>query len=164
MVREGRYQAELGCLLAPRCSGASGASTTTCSAAFAAAGCAGQLDRAGPAGLDQGGTFCISQSADRRRCRTASSRASSFTTAVGHRLGSAALGHRRGAGDRLGRHACVRPLAASRPRPRCDQCRLHTLHGDHDTGTFNCNKKFGKSLTTSWSGLDIFQIGGVIFF
>ena len=26
------------------------------------------------------------------------------------------------------------------------------------------NDHFGKSLSTSWSGLDIFQLGGVIFF
>jgi hypothetical protein len=32
------------------------------------------------------------------------------------------------------------------------------------TGSFNCNKKFGKSLSTSFEGLDIFQVGGVIFF
>ena len=32
------------------------------------------------------------------------------------------------------------------------------------TGTFNCNKNFGKSSDTSWEGLDIFQVGGVIFF
>ena len=31
-------------------------------------------------------------------------------------------------------------------------------------GVFVANKDFGKNFDTSWEGLDIFQVGGVIFF
>ena len=34
----------------------------------------------------------------------------------------------------------------------------------NDNGLLVINKNFGKSLSTSWEGLDIFQVGGVIFF
>ena len=41
---------------------------------------------------------------------------------------------------------------------------LRTSQGQQQRRYLLLNKDFGKNFGTSWEGLDIFQVGGVIFF
>ena len=118
---------------------------------------------AGPAGLDQSGTFCITYLTTGVP-QNGKFKGDAFTTS-GPVTGSEV--QRWGIGvvqeiDLAAMHVFARwqhlDLDLDATNVGFTPC-----IGD-PTGTFNCNKKFGKSLTTSWSGLDIFQLGGVIFF
>jgi hypothetical protein len=70
------------------------------------------------------------------------------------------LGRWVGAGDRLRRHAPLRALAAFGPRLNAANLGVTCGVG------FGCfqNGNRGKSLNTSFEGLDFVQGGGVIFF
>ena len=77
-------------------------------------------------------------------CRSASMRGTELSRTVmpfgqrtRDRFGSRALGHRRRAGDRLCRDACLRPLAASRPRPGCDRSRLTVVRKNGGFASLN---------------------------
>ncbi len=118
---------------------------------------------AGPSGLDQAGTFCITN-LPTGVVSNGKFKGNAFTT-TGAVTGSEV--QRYGIGvvqeiDSAAMHLFARwqhlDLDLDSTNVGFTPC-----IGD-PTGTFNCNKKFGKSLTTSWDGLDIFQLGGVIFF
>ena len=96
-------------------------------------------------------------------CRSAPCRTAMpiWLSAHGDRFGSRAVGPRCRTRDRLCGDASLCPLAAPRPRPGCDR---HSSHCDQRQRRCSHNKNFGKSLNTSFEGLDLFQIGGVIFF
>jgi hypothetical protein len=115
----------------------------------------------GPSGLDQNGTFCITN-LPTSVVPNGKFKGAAFTT-TGEVTGSEV--QRWGIGvvqeiDSAAMHVFARwqhlDLDLDATNVAFDPC-----FGNAD---FNCNKKFGKSLTTSWSGLDIFQLGGVIFF
>ena len=62
------------------------------------------------------------------------------------------LGPRRDAGNRLCRHACLGPLAAPRAQPQ------------RSIDNLDWKQQFGTQAHTSFQDLDIFMLGGVIFF